>query len=266
MTNSIFQVLSTLASFVMRKCFQREDLKWGLNERNQRKGKEAWDKIAVNCFVEQLSSSCLRTNETSWTEEFLPCLWFLVPYEEEAVFPSFLPSRSELHLVTAGFHLGIEGVCLREVVSIARGCWDQSSLLAHKDSVTAVCPPWAHCLPSSYFLCKWRSRGHGWPRQGFGSPFTKPHSLTGVFSLLDSWKSENWRGRAPTFRVAFPYNYFRDTICNIKTKNLPPLATLPLPCSLSESWSPKVTLLLRAAQWKGLCVRAERCPAAFHAL
>lgn len=69
--------------------------------------------------------------------------------------------------------LEIEGVCLREVVSIARGCWDQSFLLVHKDSVTAVCPPWAHCLPSSYFLCKWRSRGHWWPQQRFWSPLQK---------------------------------------------------------------------------------------------
>lgn len=130
----------------MRKCFQREDLKWGLNERNQRKGKEAWDKIAANCLVEQLSSSCLRTNETSWTEEFLPCLWSLVPYEEEAVFPSFLPSRSELHLVTAGFHLGIEGCVwgrwcpLLGAVETRVPCWFTKT-------------PWQQCVHHELTAC-----------------------------------------------------------------------------------------------------------------
>lgn len=89
--------------------FKGGDLKWGLNERNQRKGKEARAEIAANCLAEQLASSCLRTTEISWTEEFLPCLWSLVPYEEEAVCPSFLPNRLEPHLVTAGFQLWARG-------------------------------------------------------------------------------------------------------------------------------------------------------------
>lgn len=162
--------------------------------------------------------------------------------------------------------LGIEGVCRREVVAIARGCWDQSSLLVHNDSVKAACPSWARCLFSSYFLCKWRRRRLGWPQQGFQSPSTKPHSLTGIFSLLDSWKSENWRGRTPPFRVIFLYNYFRDTICNIKTKNLPPLQLFHFRAAWANREVQRSHSFFTGLLSGKACVRAERCPAAFHAL